>query len=764
VCAALNFFPVVVAAMPFTMNDEGELVFRTHEEVHGAPTLVASGAASAAAPNDGLTHQQRLLLALDGLEASRSRASEARTRADDAADDPSAVAAAGRREDVEGVADACAAATACSGASTATSGNSGTLDGSAASACVSSVDVTLDAQPTLGSVAGSGEAVVPMGMPVDGATPPTLGAGGALHFHIRVEAGDTAALRAEWQARGAGIELASLLAEVGACEYFAADGAMLSAVGQCEDVLPGTFGRSTTVVYERAMATAMLASRLAARATAATPPPGAKRSQLARAVSAVAKRVRFVSTDAQPATLLADSAGGDEGVAARLEREQRVAEMDALLAIVPAECHAVCVGARAREWSKYPLSRRRELLTRHLCSYSAGSLASCRRALLRLGKWLVLNDLEAECAGFTCSGATLSWFGLDEQRVSRSGGRTVIHGLRAGLDFGRRHLALAGLGTDHDAFVNIAALPPKPPTPAKAVTVALFMHLLWHAQYGGSLVAKLYSSQLVVCCIAALRVRDAQRASLRVVRGDAQGSSSGVVIAGMCYTSKHPKRRAHMPMPFFAVAWPSHSHWYGSAVTACCDGAGESTGRDYMFPALQVPRSRSFDDARVVVLDTPARSATVIAVLRWILTLPPLALSKTEAAAFSGHSMRHFLPTLARFMALPEEDRLELARWAATCDTRGRRHSMPNRYAAEAEAPRILQIQRDLFQRLDLAIGADGASTALDASEPILPMREGWPALQRALVSGSGEADPARFVSPDADVGAEDSSSGSDDD
>ena len=763
-CAALNFFPVVVAAMPFTMNDEGELVFRTHEEVHGAPTLVASGAASAAAPNDGLTHQQRLLLALDGLEASRSRASEARTRADDAADDPSAVAAAGRREDVEGGADACAAASAHSGASLATSGNSGTLDGSAASACGSRADVTLDVQTTLDSVAGSGEAVVPMGMPVNDATSPTLSVGSALHFHIRVEAGDTAALRAEWQARGAGTELAALLAEVGACEYFAADGVMLSAVSQCEEVLPGTFGLSTTVVYERAMATAMLVSRLEARATAVTPQPGAKRSQLARAVSAVAKRVRFASTVAPPATLFADSTGGDEGVAARLEREQRVAEMDALLAIVPAECHSLCVGARVREWSKYPLSRRRELLTRHLCSYSAGSLASCRRALLRLGKWLVLNDLEAECAGFTCSGATLSWFGLDEQRVSRSGGRTVIHGLRAGLDFGRRHLALTGLETDHDAFINIAALPPKPPTPAKAATVAVFMHLLWHARYGVSPVATLYSSQLVVCCIAALRVRDAQRASLRVIRGDAQGSPSGVVIAGMCYTSKHPKRRAHMPMPFFAVAWPSHSHWYESAATACCDGAGESTGRDYMFPALMVPRSRTFDDARVAVLDTPARSATVIAVLRWILTLPPLALSKAEAAAFSGHSMRHFLPTLARFMATPEEDRHELARWAATCDTRGRRHSMPNRYAAEAEAPRILQIQRDLFQRLDLAIGADGIRTALDASDPVLPMREGWPALQRALASGSGEADPARFVSPDAEVGAEDSSSGSDDD
>ena len=763
-CAALNFFPVIVAAMPFTMNDEGQLVFRTHEEVYGAPISVASGAAPAAAPTDGLTHQQRLLLALDGLEASRSRASEARARAEDAVDDPSAFATDGRPADVEGVADAYAAATACSGASLATSGNSGTLDGSAASACGSRADVTRDVQTTLDSVAGSGEAVVPMGMPVNDATSPTLSVGSALHFHIRVEAGDTAALRAEWQARGAGTELAALLAEVGACEYFAADGVMLSAVSQCEEVLPGTFGLSTTVVYERAMATAMLVSRLEARATAVTPQPGAKRSQLARAVSAVAKRVRFASTVAPPATLFADSTGGDEGVAARLEREQRVAEMDALLAIVPAECHSLCVGARVREWSKYPLSRRRELLTRHLCSYSAGSLASCRRALLRLGKWLVLNDLEAECAGFTCSGATLSWFGLDEQRVSRSGGRTVIHGLRAGLDFGRRHLALTGLETDHDAFINIAALPPKPPTPAKAATVAVFMHLLWHARYGVSPVATLYSSQLVVCCIAALRVRDAQRASLRVIRGDAQGSPSGVVIAGMCYTSKHPKRRAHMPMPFFAVAWPSHSHWYESAATACCDGAGESTGRDYMFPALKVPRSRSFDDARVGVLDTPARSATVIAVLRWILTLPPLALSKAEAAVFSGHSMRHFLPTLARFMAIPEEDRLELARWAATCDTRGRRHSMPNRYAAEAEAPRILQIQRDLFQRLDLAIGADGIRAALDASDPVVPMREGWSALQRALVSGSGETDPGRFASPDTDVGAEDSSSGSDED
>jgi hypothetical protein len=125
------------------------------------------------------------------------------------------------------------------------------------------------------------------------------------------------------------------------------------------------------------------------------------------------------------------------------------------------------------------------------------------------------------CRFLVQRGHAVSWFGLDEQRVSRSGGRTVIHGLRSGLDFGRRHLALTGLETDHDAFVNTSALPPKPPTPAKAVTVAVFMHLLWHAQFGGSPVATLYSLMLVTCCIAALRVRDTQRASMRFVWGSA---------------------------------------------------------------------------------------------------------------------------------------------------------------------------------------------------------------------------------------------------
>ena len=51
-----------------------------------------------------------------------------------------------------------------------------------------------------------------------------------------------------------------------------------------------------------------------------------------------------------------------------------------------------------------------------------------------------------------------------------------------------------------------------------------------------------------------------------------------------------------MPMPFFVVAWPSHTAWYERAAAQCCCTSGESNGRDYLFPALQVPRRKTFGD------------------------------------------------------------------------------------------------------------------------------------------------------------------------
>jgi hypothetical protein len=759
--------------MPLITNDEGRLVFLPTVDTPGG--VMAAPASAVSVPRDDMSHlsaQQGLLLALARVDQDRACRREAAKRCRESEEDGHGARAVGRSEATPVV-----SAVDNANATGAGVGHGSTcvlIDASisASSAGASHAGEAVMSGAAHGDAVGAASAEAPSGSGGGDALQPQGGnesieiahgsSGGGLHFHLHVEQGDRPALAAGWQVRGANPELASLLAELGASEYHADDGDMVRDIGQCMVVHAGTFGSATSLVTESAVAFTRLSESMAARVSQARSLRSRKSVSWAD-IKGAAQGIAAAVGVAKPLTLFGDSVGLVEGAAARLEREQRSAEMEALLAVVPVRYHAECVGATEREWAKYPLARRSELLTRHLCSFSAGSLAGCRRALLRLSKWLLVNDLGEECAGYQCSGATLSCFGIDEQSVSRGGGRTVIHSLRSGLEFGRRHLALVGLRSDHDAFVNIAALPPRPPTPARAVTVDIFFHFMWLSR-NGCRVSSLYGSLFVVCCIAALRVRDAQRAALRIARAGLEGGPASVTLAGTCYTSKHPKRRAAMPMPFFVVAWPSHTAWYECAVAQCCSTSGESNGRDYLFPALRVPRRKTFGDGGVAVLDTPARSATVIAVLRWMLTLPPLSLNKTEAASYSGHSMRHFMPTLARFMAVSEEDRHELARWAATCDTRGRRHSMPNRYASEAEAPRIFQIQRDLFERLDKAIGAEGVEPALARSEPVLPLREGWPALQRALESGSGASDASRFAPPDAEVGAECSSSDSDDD
>ena len=72
------------------------------------------------------------------------------------------------------------------------------------------------------------------------------------------------------------------------------------------------------------------------------------------------------------------------------------------------------------EWDKVPLDRRQAILSRHLGSYSAGTLSSCRHALTRLGRWLETNGFSKQRVTWECSGGLLSWFVQDEQEKSRS--------------------------------------------------------------------------------------------------------------------------------------------------------------------------------------------------------------------------------------------------------------------------------------------------------------------------------------------------------
>ncbi|KAL1528904.1 hypothetical protein AB1Y20_010226 [Prymnesium parvum] len=105
--------------------------------------------------------------------------------------------------------------------------------------------------------------------------------------------------------------------------------------------------------------------------------------------------------------------------------------------------------------------------------------------------------------------------------------------------------------------------------------------------------------------------------------------------------------------------------------------------------------------------------------MRFLLTQPPLRLTKAQAARYSGHSLRHLMPTLARLFGFPKEERDELARWAPTPEGRGQRRSMSNMYAQEAECARVLTIVRKLLDRLSARVRQLGGPTAL-------PTQGGW--------------------------------------
>jgi len=429
------------------------------------------------------------------------------------------------------------------------------------------------------------------------------------------------------------------------------------------------------------------------------------------------------------------------------EEAERLRAMDLLLTVVPTSALAeACCFTDAAEWARVPEKRRRSILTRHLGSYSAGALDNSRRALIRLGRWLESNGFADLRITWKCSGGILAWFVQDEQECSRSksGGLTVPNSLRNGLAFAAHHLKLP-LAVDAPAFVNVAQLPARPPQPALATTLRMLYHFISLSKHHSAPVVRLYAAGLTLASVSALRLRDCQRASV-ALRPD--------YIAGSCYTSKHPKRRQPLVMPFFApkVQQQSLSDWWlplpqGSPTFGGC-------GPDFIFPKLSVPRGQHFSSPKVVRLPGPARSSDVIKAMRHILTLPPLSMSEVEAKRYSGHSMRHLLPTLARILGFSKEERDEIGRWAPSVECANRRRSMSNMYASEAECDRILDILRRLLQRLHEVVSRMGGPDKL-------PAVGGWKVFADAagctdVIIGNAEVD--------AQVGAEASSSESDDD
>ena len=220
----------------------------------------------------------------------------------------------------------------------------------------------------------------------------------------------------------------------------------------------------------------------------------------------------------------------------------------------------------------------------------------------------------------------------------------------------------------------------------------------------------------MLCILAALRVRDAQRATLAFAV--TAGLPEGAAIGGKCYTytSKHPKRRTQKEMPLWV---PETATALGNWAEALESRVSAKLQPDYIFPRLRVPRGKTIAHRDVAFLDGPAKSADVIKAMRWILCMENFMTEK-EAKSFSGHSARHWAPTVARLLAMPLEDRNEVGRWvAALVDAHARRAAMPNAYSArDAEAPRVLSVLGEIVRRTHGCVLAAGGAAMLPRSNP----------------------------------------------
>ena len=78
------------------------------------------------------------------------------------------------------------------------------------------------------------------------------------------------------------------------------------------------------------------------------------------------------------------------------------------------------------EWDRVPAARRRSILTKHLCSYSPGTLSPCQRALILLGRWLESNGFSDLRVSWECSGGLLSWFVQDDAACGGSHTAAVV--------------------------------------------------------------------------------------------------------------------------------------------------------------------------------------------------------------------------------------------------------------------------------------------------------------------------------------------------
>ena len=460
-----------------------------------------------------------------------------------------------------------------------------------------------------------------------------------------------------------------------------------------------------------------------------------------------------------------------------------------LLAAWPAFMHPFVCSLSREDFASLSLERSSGLLKRKFGSFSAGSIGGCRRAVRRLVDWLHANGLadgrvRNEPPWLVVSGGFLALWVEDEQSASRGGkqgGAAMPASLKAGIAWGVAHAGLTGIDAKDDTFLVAAAPSARPPKQAISITLRVLAHMRVLRAHECEAVAY-YAAAFELTTVASLRVRDAQRAELTLVDEigafGAESDDGGKLRAaaavqllgymrGMCYTSKHPKRRSPKPKLFGAPR----------RVGADADDYLEVLERvrarlgiqraDYLFPRTTARRGHPFGSEGTTFVAGPAPSAEVIRRMRSMLQLPPLSLSAAEAASFSGHSARHFMVCFATSVAAEySPPRYSSDELAMTGDWQ---EGMVALYSSETLERRRLALLARILDDVDAVL------THATTNDIVLPAAGGWADMGALLVAAVGGGDrPKRaksaagrrgaHVEPTGALAHEDSSSGSDSD
>ena len=199
-----------------------------------------------------------------------------------------------------------------------------------------------------------------------------------------------------------------------------------------------------------------------------------------------------------------------------------------------------------------------------------------------------------------------------------------------------------------------------------------------------------------ICSFASLRIQDAQRS--RIVRNDR-------LLCGVTWASKTPQGigRGH-PM-----RWLTPRDGIMCKCVPTNDLVPEcGLETDYLFPDVS---SLDLKRSDLSLCDHQATNDKACRIVREILQLEPLALSKQESACFNGHSFKPAMNSYARLIGIPEN----FGHWRSINDMR-------ERYDRLTDVRQYCQVAKMISRLRNCFRTKDGFSSVFDWNKMELPV------------------------------------------